>query len=51
MGDTYYEAWVFTETYDPRRCRGGIPGFFDRLWRGIVPREYEPLRPLIGAPR
>ena len=51
VGGAYYEAWVFSESYDPRRCRGGIGGFFDRLWRGIAPREYEPLRPLIGAPR
>jgi membrane peptidoglycan carboxypeptidase len=49
--DAYYEAWVFTESYEPRRCRGGIPGFLDRLWRGIVPRDHEPLRPLIGGPR
>ena len=48
IGGAYYEAWVFSESYSPRRCRGGIPGFFDRLWRGIVGQDYEPLRPLIG---
>jgi penicillin-binding protein 1A len=48
MGSSYYEAWVFSESYSPRRCRGGIPGFFDRVWRGIVGRDHEPLRPLIG---
>jgi penicillin-binding protein 1A len=51
VGGAYYEAWVFNESYDPRRCRGGIGGFFDRLWRGITDRQYEPLRPLIGPPR
>jgi hypothetical protein len=50
IGGAVYEAWVFADSYTPRRCRGGIPGFFGRLWRGIVgEREYEPLRPLIGA--
>ncbi|MDF2697481.1 MAG: putative penicillin-binding protein, partial [Labilithrix sp.] len=49
IGGAYYEAWVFAESYSPRRCRGGLPGFFDRVWRGIVGQEYEPLRPLIGA--
>ncbi|MGE0159220.1 MAG: transglycosylase domain-containing protein [Gemmatimonadales bacterium] len=51
VGGAYYEAWVFTESYDARRCRGGLPGFFDRLWHGIVGRDYEPLRPLIGSER
>jgi penicillin-binding protein 1A len=51
IGQAYYDAWVFTESYSPRRCRGGIRGFFDRLWRGFVPRSHEPLRPLIGVPR
>jgi penicillin-binding protein 1A len=50
IGGAYYEAWVFSESYNPRRCRGGIPGFFDRVWRGIVGRDREPLRPLIGGP-
>jgi hypothetical protein len=49
IGGAYYEAWVFSESYRPQRCRGGIGGFFTRLWDGITGRDYEPLRPLIGG--
>jgi penicillin-binding protein 1A len=49
LGADLPEAWVVLGSYDPRVCRGGIGGWLDRLWRGLVPRRPVPLRPLIGA--
>jgi penicillin-binding protein 1A len=45
------EAWVVSGSYEPRRCRGGIGGWLDRLWRGVSPGRAEPLRPLIRSSR
>lgn len=45
------EAWVMSGRYVPRRCRGGVGGWFDRAWHAIVPRQLEPPRPLVRSRR
>jgi len=49
VGAAYQEAWVIAGRYDRSVCpRGGIGGFFDRLWRAFIPSEPQPVRPLRG---
>lgn len=47
IGGAYYEAWVLSGRYDRSQCpRGGIGGFFDRIWRSFTTDDPQPVRPI-----
>jgi penicillin-binding protein 1A len=50
-GFDYEEAWVHTARYQRRPCVGGVRNLFDRVWRAFVPRNPEPIRPLLPRRR
>ena len=47
-GIDYEEAWVHAGRYERRECRGGVRGWFERLWHVFDPpdrRQIEPVAP------
>ena len=43
-GADYHEAWVHVGRYQLMRCPSGVLGWFERLWRVVVPNEEPPVR-------
>lgn len=37
LGWDYEEAWVSNGRYEMRDCRGGVLGWFERLWKAVIP--------------
>jgi penicillin-binding protein 1A len=45
-GTDYYEAWVHVGRYQMMQCTSGVLGWFERLWRAVVPKDAPPVGPV-----
>lgn len=43
QGSDYYEAWAHVGRYEMMSCPSGVLGWFERLWRAVVPKEMAPV--------
>jgi penicillin-binding protein 1A len=50
LGSDYEEAWVHAGRYERRLCRGGVRGWFNRVWHVFDPPDRGPLRPVGPRP-